>query len=227
MDSQGQTRFDRALEDLDRAGSSLLVVGTVPDDRFSEVSASLLGDPSAGPRRQLFVTTEDGVNQVRSRLPDQSVIPTRQGVRVIAISDMNRSSIRVESSGSEPLPTNRVDGDDIDGLAQTILQTIEEFDRLAAGLQPSELRVSVAPLASLIDRHGQETVFRMIHVLNHLIREKEGMAHFHLPVQRESGIVRMFQSLFDAVIELRLQQGRLEQRWHLQDPETSSDWLPV
>lgn len=227
MASQGHTRLGQALDDLKGAGSSLLIVGTVPDERFGEMTESLLGDPAAGPRRRLFVTREDGVEDIRGRLPEQTVLPNRHGVRVIAISDTVRGSVAVESNGTGPLPTTRVDADDIDGLAQTILETIDEFDRLAAGLRPSELRVSVGPLASLIDAHGQEAVFRMIHVLNHIVREKDGMAHYHLPVQRESGLVRMFRSLFDAVVELRLENGRLQQRWHLEDPETSSEWLPV
>ncbi len=227
MASQGQTRIGQALDELKEAGSSLLIVGTVPEERFGEMSETLLGDPAAGPRRRLFVTTDGRVEEVKERLPEQPLIPNRQGVRVIEISETVRGSVTVEPDSHVPLPSTRLDVMDIDGLAQTILETIDEFDRLAAGLQPSELRMSVAPLARLIDSHGQEPVFRMIHVLNHIVREKDGIAHYHLPVQRESGLVRMLRSLFDAVIELRLQKGQLQQRWHLQDPGTSSDWLPI
>lgn len=227
MDSTGHARFDRALGDLDRAGSTVLVVGTVPDEQFGAVTDTLVGDAAAGPRRRLFVTRDETIPAVAGRLPDQPVIPNQQGVRVIAIPDPARSAVAAGSSDAAVLPTTRVDPADIDELAQTILEAIDEFDRLAAGLQPAELRLSVSPLSTLIDAHGTEAVFRMIHVLNHIVEEKEGLAHYHLPVELESGVVRTFRSLFDAVVELRLTGGQLEQRWHLQEPDTRSEWLPV
>lgn len=228
MATQGPSQFDRALADLKESGSSLLVVGTVPDEAFGRVTESLLGDPTEGPRRRLFVTTEDSIPDIRARIPDTSVLSTRQGVRAITISETARSAAAASSgAGTDAIPITRVDADEIDGLAQEILDKIDEFDRLAAGLQPAELRVSVQPLSTLIDTHGQEAVFRMVHLLNHIVREKKGMAHYHLPVERESGVVKMFSPLFDAIIELRLSGGTLQQRWHLQDPEITSDWVEV
>lgn len=228
METQGPTQFEHALTELKEEGSSLLVVGTVPDQLFGEVTDSLLGDPNSGPRRRLFVTTEDKVADIRSRIPEHSILPPRQGVRVITISETARSTAATASgSGNDAIPISQVAADEIDTLAQDILENIDEFDRLAAGLEPAELRVSIEPLTTLIDTHGQEAVFRMVHLLNHIVREKHGMAHYHLPVERESGVVRMFAPLFDAIIELRLKDDRLQQRWHLQDPEITSDWVEV
>lgn len=227
METQGPSQFDRTLTELKENGSSLLVVGTVPDEKFGEVTESLLGDPASGPRRRLFVTMEDKVSDIRARLPDTSLLPVRQSVRVITISDTARSTAATSGTGNDTIQIQRVATEEIDTLAQSILEKIDEFDRLAAGLEPAELRVSVEPLTTLIDAHGQEAVFRMVHLLNHIVREKKGMAHYHLPVERESGVVRMFAPLFDALIELRLKDDSLQQRWHLQDPEITSDWVEV
>ncbi|MFD1633816.1 hypothetical protein ACFSBJ_08730 [Haloplanus ruber] len=40
-------------------------------------------------------------------------------------------------------------------------------------------------------------------------------------------VVRLFQPLFDATVELRVDGGDLDQRWHFRDRNLTSDWLPV
>lgn len=227
METHGSSRFTQALSELKEEGSALLVVGTVPDEKFGEVTSALLGHADGGPRRRLFVTTEDKVQEIRSRIPDADVLPVSQSVRVVALGDVARSTAATQGSGNNTIKIDRIDIDEFDSLAETILSKIEEFEQLAAGFEPAELRVSVDSLTTLIDAHGREPVFRMLHLLNHIIREKQGMAHYHLPVEHGSGIVRMFSPLFDAVIELRLKDDQLEQRWHLQDPEITSDWVEV
>lgn len=227
MDTKGPSQFDRALSELKESGSSLLVVGTVPDRMFGEVRESLLGDPSGGPHRRLFVTLEDKVSAIEDQLPASSVLPPEQSVRVISLADTARSAAATGVPPTGSIPLRRVGVEEIDALAQEIMESIDEFERYAGGLEPAELRVSFEPLPTLIDAHGQEAVFRMTHLLNHIVRENDGMAHYHLPVERESGVVKMFSPLFDAVIELRMTERGLEQRWHLEDQELTSEWIPV
>ena len=227
MDTHGSSRFAQALSELKEEGSALLVVGTVPDEKFGEATRSLLGHADGGTRRRLFVTTEDKVPDIRSRIPDADLLPVSESVRVLALGDIARSSAATAGTGNETVQIERIGTDELDTVAETMLEKIDEFERLAAGFEPAELRVSVDSLTTLIDAHGREAVFRMLHLLNHIIREKKGMAHYHLPVEHGSGIVRMFSPLFDAVIELRLKDDELQQRWHLQDPEITSDWVQV
>ncbi|MFB6266024.1 MAG: hypothetical protein ABEI31_00065 [Halodesulfurarchaeum sp.] len=227
MVAHGSSTFTDALSTLKAEGSALLVVGTVPQEKFGAVTTHLLGDQEGGPRRRLFVTTNDRLDEIRARLPEPPGLPLRQSTRVITITERERSAAAPPIADSAELPTEQVSKGELSALSERILQTIDEFERLAGSLEPAELRVSVDSLTPILDAHDEEDVFRMVHLLNHLVRKKSGMIHYHLPVERESATVRMFAPLFDAVVELRMQDGALQQRWHLQDSDISSEWLPV
>jgi hypothetical protein len=227
MDETDQTEFETALDELEGEGSAILIVGTVPDSELHRVTETLQGDPENGPKRQLFVTTPDRVAEIETRVADRALIPPRQGARAITVNGPKRSAAATDAPGAGSMPVTAVEADEIDALAQSMLETVNEFERLGAGLEPGELRVSVETLTTLIDVNGQEAVFRMIHLLNHIVRENDGLAYYHLPVERESAVVRMFASLFDAVVELRLDPDGLKQRWHVENEGITSDWMPA
>ncbi|MFB6153407.1 MAG: hypothetical protein ABEJ27_04060 [Halodesulfurarchaeum sp.] len=227
MVAHGSSTFTDALSSLKDEGSALLVVGTVPQEKFGEMTTQLLGDEEGGPRRRLFVTTHGRLDEIRERLPDPAELPLRQSTRVITITERERSAVAQPMADSVELPTEEVSRGELSALSERILQTIDEFERLAGSLSSAELRVSVDSLTAILDAHEQEDVFRMVHLLNHLVRKKSGMIHYHLPVERGNATVRLFAPLFDAVVELRMQEGVLQQRWHLQDSDVSSEWLPV
>ena len=63
-------------------------------------------------------------------------------------------------------------------------------------------------------------------MLTERVRSVRGLAHYHLPVDAEDDIAHVFRPLFDAVVELRVADGRPQQRWSLVDGP-SSDWLPL
>lgn len=221
------SRFERELATLKDEGSALLVVGTVPGEAYGDVTTQLLGNSIEGPRRRLLVTTDDRLADVVERLPDESMLPRRQNTRVISMSDRARSAAATSGRETGDIPMERVTTENLSTIGMEIQDGIAEFERVAGEFAPSELRVSVDSLTSLLDVHEDEDVFRFIHILNHLVRSKAGMIHYHLPIERDSVPVRTFTPLFDALVELRLRAGRLEQRWHLQDAAISSDWVEV
>jgi hypothetical protein len=120
-----------------------------------------------------------------------------------------------------------VESDDLRDLGTTVEEVIEEFDTGADGLSPAELRLcfdSITPLVA--EREGRD-VRRFLLGLTETVERYDGMAHYHLPSEYGSETVEELERLFDAVVEVRHAAGEVEQRWHLRDPEITTDWVPL
>jgi len=138
-------------------------------------------------------------------------------------------STSLDSYSGDPTPedvTVTVGGSIID-LGAEIGTAIREFDAVAGGLEPSELRVAFDCVVPLLSEYDRQTVFRFLHLLANDVRTVDGMGHVRVPERLDSEIVRLLEPLFDAVVELRLHGGEPQQRWHLRDADTASEWLPV
>ena len=75
--------------------------------------------------------------------------------------------------------------------------------------------------------YDPETVFRFVHIATNQIRGRTGMGHFRLPRDVDERPVRTYAPLFDAIIELRVDVGDLQQRWHFVEESFVSEWLTV
>ncbi|RDI70700.1 DUF7504 family protein [Halopelagius longus] len=247
--SDGVTSFACALEELKERGSALLVVGSVPEEVYARMSAKMLGDGDASPRRRLLVTPVSGVSHrdfrlegVSRRTPEWTrIVQYESHARHAAAADADAAVVsspdgpveigaanghgddRTAADGRDPL-AEIVDGEIID-LGLAVAETIDQFDGIASGLSPAELRVAFDCLPTLLSEYDRETVFRFVHVLGNNVRSVGGMAHFWLPQGRRSETVRLFEPLFDATVELRLDGHELAQRWHFRDADISSEWL--
>ncbi|MDS0293023.1 DUF7504 family protein [Halogeometricum luteum] len=241
-----------ALDGLKQRGSALLVVGSVPADVYRKVSVRMLGDGDAAPRRRLLVTnaTDDGrdsrLETVERRTPEwtrivQFAAPSRGSAAASngpgsTVSPMEPGAPNSDSN-SEPESNADSDADAagdpiahcVDGgvteLGAEVTKTVEQFDAIAGGLAPAELRVAFDCLPTLVAEYDLETGFRFAHVLANHVRAVDGMAHFWLPRERDDEAVRVLEPLFDATVELRLDGTQLCQRWHFRDRNLSSDWL--
>lgn len=246
--SDGATSFACALEELKRRGSTLLVVGSVPEEVYARMSAKMLGDGDASPRRRLLVTPVSGASHRDVRLEGVSR-RTPEWTRIVEYESHARHAAVAEGGGAVSSPDGPMgldaaapDGDEgtvtdgrdplaevVDGeipeLGAEIAKTIDQFDGIASGLSPAELRVAFDCLPTLLSEYDRETVFRFVHVLGNNVRSVGGMAHFWLPQDRSAETVRLFEPLFDATVELRLDGHELAQRWHFRDSDISSKWL--
>jgi hypothetical protein len=119
--------------------------------------------------------------------------------------------------------TTQID-EGLDELGVAISRSIAEFEAASDGLAPAELRVAFDCLPSLTERLDDEPLFRFLHLLNAQVRSVDGMIHVWLPQPRTARLVRLFEPLFDAVVELRV-NGMLTQRWEFRDSDVSSDWF--
>lgn len=226
-DPEHPSRFERELSSLKETGSSLLLVGTVPRRRFYDVAVNLLGDTAQGPRRRVLVGPDEGIETQFERLTERSDPLGSDHVRAIQIGGPTRSAA-TKSSGQQPSVTvERVSEADLSEVGDEVLESIKQFESVGGPFVPAELRVGVDGVTSLLKRHGTESVFRLAHLLNALVKQKSGMIHYVLPLDREGDPVRTLAAVFDAVVELRMRDGELEQQWELLDSEITSEWVAV
>jgi hypothetical protein len=211
-EGEAATVFADALADLKRRGSVLLLTGT---DRESRRAACqrLLGDVGAGPRRRLFV----GVGEA----PDAPGPAASDDARRLVYRTQTRSAATTAGGAASGAGTRVVDG----GLPALKRAVDEEIDALA-GPDPETgtVRVCLRDADALLAAHEEEAVFGFFHGLGGTARDVGGMFHVHLPAPTDSEAARTLTPLFDAVIETR--EGS-QQRWHLREPELTTEWLTL
>ncbi|WP_135826196.1 DUF7504 family protein [Halorussus ruber] len=240
------------MADLKRNGCNILLVGT---DALDSACQRLLGESSAGPRYRLFVTTDTRPPRAHARLKSVQSGPYTDAAAVIDWDADVRGGTATDCGGPESgeSDSGRPDRDDVDSLGgpgfrdssgpqfhqyavesddlrdlgTAVEETIEEFDDESGGLSPAELRLcfdSITPLVA--DREGRD-VRRFLLGLTETVEKFDGMAHYHLPSEYGSETVEELETLFDAVVEVRHADSEVEQRWHLQDPKITTDWVPL
>ncbi|AKU07351.1 MULTISPECIES: DUF7504 family protein [Haloferax] len=225
--TEDTSTFQLGLDDLKRRGSALLVVGSVPTELYSRASKQMLGAPDE-PRRRLLVLNDS--TPLDTRL-DTDIQRSKEWTRVVRYSTLERSAA-ASPSPSAAVPTavetceRRVSGG-LGQLGAELATDVTEFDSLAGGLSPAELRVAFDCLPSLLSRYERDHVFRFLHVMTSHVRARNGMVHVWSPGGREDEINRMLEPLFDAVVELDVEGAEVRQRWHLRRKEVSSGWFPL
>lgn len=131
-----------------------------------------------------------------------------------------------DSSGPEFRKLS-VESGDLRDLGTTIEETIEEFDAASDGLSPAELRLCFDSVMPLVADHEGRDVRRFLLGLTETVERFDGMAHYHLPSEYDTESVDELEPLFDAVVEVQHVEDEVKQRWHLQDPEITTDWVPL
>jgi hypothetical protein len=230
----------RVLRTLKRRGSSLLVVGLTPEEGRDRVCERMLGDDTAGSRRRLLVVTgaDSAAVTDRSRRMQRSPPETTRYITYAANARGTSGDApigRVPNDGDhgadeagETLPAGRhIEDGQLTELGAAIETEIDAIAEESGGLAPAELRVCLDSATPLLDTHDREAIRRFLDRVTTQVTDVHGMSHVHLPVARDWEAVVDLQDLFDAVVELRVEQGRTQQRWRLRDAEVISDWFDV
>lgn len=217
-----RSTFADALEELKREGSNVLITGTGASRAQASACERLLGESSERDRYRLFVVTE---TNGCSCLGAKQRTRTRAGTENAATRIIGRTESVVDASAGDDAVV--VGTDLLSNLATEIIETVNDFDEETGGLESSQLRICLDSLVPLLNGHDSENVFRLLHMTTSLVKRSSGMGHYHLPVARDHDATRLLEPLFDAVVEVRHQDGTEQQRWHLRDQRTSSEWIGI
>ena len=217
-------QFGRRLANLKRNGCNVLLVGT---DALDGGCERLLGESSAGPRYRLFVTTDAGPSTARARLAGVQSDSYRDPATVVDWRADGRDAGQVPNRGDDEgtLRVTPVESDDLGDLSRAVEAAVESFEAEAGEFSPGELRLCVDSLTPLVAEYDERDVRRFLLGLVETVERVAGMGHYHLSDDYDSEAVAAVEPLFDAVIELRRVESRVEQRWHL--PDVTTRWLAL
>lgn len=203
-----------SLRILKQRGSALFVVGELPATVHSRTCATMLGDGTE--HRRLLVRAGGEFHA-----PMEGPTAHSDRTRVVEWNGAARSSVTATGAGGTPRPglTSLAD------LWTAVGTSIEEHARGANS--PGEFRACIDSVGTLLDEAERRDVFRFLHTFTGLCRSHSGLCHAHLALDRDTELVRLFEPLFDATVELQVRDGEAHQRWHLLEPEIATEWLPV
>ena len=220
----GAASFAKALASLKRRGSNLLLVGPAYEAAHLSASRRFMGDADS-PRERLLVLTDRDAER-ETRLPDDA-----DPVRTVEHRSLTRSTAATSPAPSPaPLSVAGPDGEPHDplvALGNEVADEIEAADERAGGLAPGQLRVCLDSLVPLLEEHDRQRVIAFLHAMTADVDRVNGMAHYHLAADRRDDAVCDLMPLFEAVVELRVEDGVTEQRWHVTDHGVVTDWLPL
>ena len=231
--SEAAAGFRHRLADLKRNGANVLLVGTEALDACCE---RLLGEPEAGPRYRLFVTTD--VDRSVARRKFRAAGPNEEDLAAIvdwspdadtpAATDTRGDSVgAAQPDDGRLFATTTVESDDLRELGVGIERTVGRLETAADGMSPAELRLCFDSVTPLLTDYERRDVRRFLLGLTETVEQVNGMAHYHLPERYESETVESIEPLFDAVVEVRSGDRGRQQRWHLTEPAIDTDWLPL
>lgn len=216
--------FVDRLAELEDHGSAVLVTGAGAEGAHTAICREMLASTSVEPRRRVIVAP-NGTLPFDARLPfergtvpDTTVIASRSG-----------RSAGATAGQSVPQGVDVVELDDasLSSFGLAITEAVEQVQQRHGPLEPTELRVCVDSLAPLLDLHTEQQVFAFLVVLTQYIRTVDALGHCHLPVDRTTADVRLFEPLFDAVVEVRNRHDHPQQRWHLDEGAITSPWMEI
>lgn len=210
------------LTRLKETGGNILVVGAVPDDVVEAASATLLGEPRPG-RRTVLALTDHGVATGDDRLARARVSP--DAARVVDYRP-TEGAVRTRSVAASGVTVGDEEVTTVTGgpgaLRDAVVDAVYAADRAAGGLGPADLRLCIDSLRPVVAADAAGDVLEPV---CEAVADVSGMAHYLLPTSLDANDVRSVQSLFDAVVELRVGGAGPEQRWHLADSGYSTRWF--
>jgi hypothetical protein len=233
------------LAELKRNGCNILVVGT---NALGSACERLLGESSAGPRYRLFVTTDASSASAHARLDSVQSGPYHDEAMVVNWDADVRGATAdsadryrgiddepgVRDATDPPFREVFVENGDLGELGTAVEETVESFEDESGGLSPAELRLCLDSVTPLVAEYEYRDVRRFLLRLTETVERVDGMAHYHMPAEYDSETVENVEPLFDAVVEVRRTDGEVgqedaevEQRWHLGEPDLTTDWLPL
>ncbi|OLZ42182.1 hypothetical protein A6E15_14930 [Natrinema saccharevitans] len=215
--------FADELSRLKRRGASVLVVGSVHPDQWRDACRRLLGCGTDRTRRRVLVSTTAGPHHAIHHVDETG----SEALSVIAYDAQARNATTAEPGETPSIRPATTEAESLADLGIAIEQAIENFETNTAALESGEVRLGIDSLLPLLEEYGRQRVFKLLHLVNGRTKAVDGMAHYHLPVERDARIVQTLSPLFDIIVELREHDGDYQERWTIEDGDRRSGWLSV
>ncbi|MFC6837625.1 DUF7504 family protein [Halomarina ordinaria] len=214
------------LAELKREGCHLLVTGVVSDAVRARQTRNLFGSPRERRRRILALVSTD-LAGAKTYLPGDIDVDD-EDVALLDFSTTVRSTVGTETSGpswTTGPASPAAPGDGLvalrGALERELVDAVSTTERT-----PGRIRVGVLTLGVLLDEYGLDRTRGFVTSLGRAVRTAGGMGHCHLPLAPDATETEALVSAFDARIDLRHRDGRPpEQRWHLTESDSTTDWM--
>ena len=217
--------FRGHLEALRQSGSNLLVTGEVSQCVTNRASRTLFGDDIQD-RKRVLALTDAGIATANEHFPN-NITYDESSVWLIDRGNRRRAMPQAASSFGDELPP--LDGHNgLHELREEIVTAIGFYDDAVSGISSAELRLCVDSLNYLVDEHEIPALKRFLRSVGAVTKGVRGMAHYHLPMPDDAGLVAELSPLFDARIELRQHNGdNPDHRWHVPELDMTTAWVDL
>jgi len=230
---RGRTEsLPKLLDEYKLTGCNILLAGDVPDSILTNMSASLLGDPTLQARTRVFGLFDRSEQTVHDRLDHAGY--GRTPTQVVTTSAFARSKCHAQPDGGDapdlpyvPDRSLNVSNVETDALAPVYATLVDQINTANSNYSASELRVCIDSLRPVLDTYPEETVAEFLDDLTHEIDDRRGMGHFVLPVAHDSEAVEQIKQHFDIIAPLRVEDGTPEQKWVFPNEGRTSDWFEL
>ncbi|WP_425499369.1 DUF7504 family protein [Natronosalvus caseinilyticus] len=220
----GKIVVEPSLAALKRAGATLLVVGTVPEQELDRAAATLLGDPDAA-RAPVFIHHGQDLETARRRLSMTGLAASNATALVdqsTARAGTAAASDGPNTDGGHGLTIVPVSGG-IKAFPDIVHETISAINPSV----PGELRVSVDSVRAMLGSSDLKQTSGVLKEISHMVHDHNGVGHFLLPIEADSDEVEALAPIFDAVVELRMGDVGIEQQWRLTATGYETPWFSL
>lgn len=224
-DTRGwEGRLSRALEELKRRGSSVLVAGDVPETTMDRFSARFLGRTPS--RTRAFALRDVGIDRVERRL--RAAGPGREPAVVVDADTGGARSVAAPADGPRlPYLDVRTVEPSLDAVADGVETAVADVRRRHGPLDPADLRVCVDVCRGGPEPSDDDATAAFLATVREAVVGAGGMAHVVVPAGRDAAVVERLRPAFDVVVALRKTNAAVEQRWTVPEYGVETGWTEV
>ncbi|WP_231188672.1 HalOD1 output domain-containing protein [Haladaptatus sp. DYF46] len=223
VSGDGMITIRSELAQLKEQGGNILVAGDVPRDVFNDERSYLMQDYDAT-RYDLFAMLDHSPTALqRQAVPAQ---PTPSHVEVLDFQEATvRSTAVPATSLHEKAQIFPITGT-LSDLQNALIQSIARQDSHVGDIGTIDVQLYVDSLQPVMEAPSTD-IATFLTPICRAVRGVEGLGYYTLPCDRDSLPVHEIESVFDAVIELRVSERGPEQRWVLRKTGYTTEWFPI
>ncbi|WP_323173578.1 HalOD1 output domain-containing protein [Natrialba sp. PRR66] len=177
---------------------------------------------SAVPESQSITDPQPNTDTDSYTFPDTNTDTPSENRSVPPVGPDHHSA---RNSEDTPEITVKTVDENIEAFVTTIEATVEMIQEQQ--LEPTELRFCFDSLRPLLEEHGVKRTRSILEPICEQVTSASGIGHYIFPVEYESEYVQALKPLFEATIEIRINEVEPMQRWHLHRSDYTTEWFTL